>query len=106
MTTPINPASGTPIQRTSTDKPKSQSASSEAFTVSTGTDDKVETQGKLSFSSLRPLINTQLTNETAITTAQQTGQQLGSQPLPVVNNRPHVVSNLIDTLTDAHSNNG
>ena len=103
MTTPINPAAGTPIQRTSTDKPKTPAPSSETFTVPTGTADTVDTQSSnLSFGSLRPLINTQLTNETAITTAQQTGQQLGSQSLPVVNNRPHVVSNLIETL-DAHN---
>jgi len=97
MTTPINPLSGGPIPQptTTTSKPKSQSASSEPFTVSS---DTVETPPKSSFGSLRPLINTQLTNETAVSTAQQTGKQLGNQSLPVVNNRPHVVSNLIDTL--------
>ena len=98
MTTPINPTSGAPIQRPSTDKSKPQStssSSSEKFTVST---DTVQTQGNLSFGSLRPLINTQLTNQTAVSTAQQTGKQLKDQPLPVVNNRPHVVSNLVDTL--------
>jgi hypothetical protein len=97
MTTPINPLSGGPIQPTTTTttaKSKSQPASSEQFTVSS---DTVSTP-KLSFGSLRPLINTQLTNETAVSTAQQTGKQLGNQTLPVVNNRPHVVSNLIDTL--------
>lgn len=102
MTTPINPTSGAPIQRPTTDKTKSQTpsqSSSEQFTVPT---DTVQTQGALSFGSLRPLINTQLTNKTAVTTAQKTGQQLGNQPLPVVNNRPQVVSNLIDTLHDQH----
>ena len=96
MTTPINPLSGGPIQQPTTTKPKSKTeSSSEQFTVSS---DTVETPPKSSFGSLRPLINTQLTNETAVSTAQQTGKQLGSQSLPVVNNRPHVVSNLIDTL--------
>ncbi len=97
MTTPINPLSGGPVQRPTSDKTKSQPTSSQQFSVSTGSD-TVETSGKLSFGSLRPLINTQLTNKTAVTTAQQTGKQLGDQSLPVVNNRPHVVSNLIDTL--------
>ncbi|MBV8535868.1 MAG: hypothetical protein JO128_09765 [Alphaproteobacteria bacterium] len=106
MTTPINPTSGTPIQRPTTDKSKPQStsaASSDTFTVST---DTVQTQGNLSFGSLRPLINTQLTSQTAATTAQQTGKQLGSQSLPVVNNRPQVVSNLIDTLQGQGNNQG
>ena len=104
MTTPINPLSGPPTQAPATDKTKSQttssSSSSEQFTVPTDT--VVQTQGALSFGSLRPLINTQLTNKTAVTTAEKTGKQLGSQSLPVVNNRPHVVSNLIDTLHDQH----
>lgn len=97
MTTPINPLSGGPIQQPTTTKTnKSQStSSSEPFTVS---NDTVETPPKSSFGSLRPLINTQLTNKTAVSTAQQTGQQLGNQSLPVVNNRPHVVANLIDAL--------
>jgi hypothetical protein len=95
MTTPINPLSGGPIQRPTTDKTKPQPSSSEQFSVSS---DTVETPAKLSFSSLRPLINTQLTNKTAVITAQQTGRQLGGQSLPVVNNRPQVVSNLIETL--------
>lgn len=104
MTTPINPTSGTPIQRPSTDKSKSQTTSSSPSTeqFSVPTDTVVQAQGSLSFGSLRPLINTQLTNKTAVATAQKTGQQLGSQPLPVVNNRPQVVSNLIDTLHDQH----
>lgn len=104
MTTPINPLSGTPVQAPSTDKTKSQttssSSSTEKFTVPTDT--VVQSQGALSFGSLRPLINTQLTNKTAVATAQKTGQQLGNQPLPVVNNRPQVVSNLIDTLHGQH----
>jgi len=102
MTTPINPTSGAPIQQPTTgkSKPQTTSSSSEKFTVST---DTVETQGNLSFGSLRPLINTQLTNQTAVSTAQQTGKQLGNQSLPVVNNRPHVVSNLIDTLQGQHN---
>lgn len=98
MTTPINPLSGGPVQQpTTTNKTsKSQSTSSaEPFTVSS---DTVETPPKSSFGSLRPLINTQLTNETAVSTAQQTGKQLGNQSLPVVNNRPQVVANLIDAL--------
>ncbi len=103
MTTPVNPASGTPIQRATADKQKSQPAKSETFSVSDGdTDnDTVETRGKLSFGSLRPLINTQLTNETAISTANQVQKQLGNQSLPVVNNRPQVVSNLFETLQQA-----
>ena len=95
MTTPINPLSGGPVQRPTPDKAKSQPTSLEKFSVSS---DTVEAPPKSSFGSLRPLINTQLTNKTAVTTAQQTGRQLGGQSLPVVNNRPHVVSNLIDTL--------
>lgn len=96
MTTPINPLSGGPIQRSTTDKTKSQPSSSEQFSVPTDSD--TVDAPKLSFSSLRPLINTQLTNKTAVITAQQTGRQLGGQSLPVVNNRPHVVSSLIETL--------
>jgi len=99
MTTPINPTSGAPIQQPTSGKSKPQSttssSSSEKFTVAT---DSVQTQGNLSFGSLRPLINTQLTNQTAVSTAKQTGEQLKGQSLPVVNNRPHVVSNLVDTL--------
>jgi hypothetical protein len=101
MTTPINPLSGTPIPAPTTDKTKSQqtsSSSSEQFSVATDTVETQAAQGNLSFGSLRPLINTQLTNKTAVTTAEKTGKQLGSQSLPVVNNRPQVVSNLIDTL--------
>ncbi len=99
MTTPINPLSGGPVQRPTADKTSSKSASSEQFSVSADSgSDTVETTGKLSFGSLRPLINTQLTNKTAVITAQQTGRQLGGQSLPVVNNRPQVVSNLIETL--------
>ncbi len=101
MTNPINPAGGTPVQRTSVDKPKTSQPSAEKFSVPT--DDTVETHGKLSFGSLRPLINTHLTNETAVTTAQNTGRQLGQQSLPVVNNRPQVVANLADTHDQAHS---
>jgi hypothetical protein len=104
MTTPINPLSGSPIQAPNTDKTKpqttSQPSSSEQFTVPT--DSVVQSQGSLSFGSLRPLINTQLTTKTAVTTAEKTGKQLGSQSLPVVNNRPQVVSNLIDTLQEQH----
>jgi hypothetical protein len=102
MTTPINPASGAPIQRSSADKPKGKSESTETFKVS-DSGDTVQTPGKLSFGSLRPLINTQLTTQTATITAQQTAQQLGNQPLPVVNNRPHVVANLIDAHDQAHN---
>ena len=99
MTTPINPLSGGPIQRPTADKSTSKTASSEQFSVATENDsDTVATSAKLSFGSLRPLINTQLTNKTAVITAQQTGRQLGGQSLPVVNNRPQVVSNLIETL--------
>jgi len=100
MTTPINPLSGGAIQQpTPASKPKTQTSSStEPFTAATASTDSVETQGNLSFGSLRPLINTQLTNQTAVSTAQQTGKQLKGQSLPVVNNRPQVVSNLIDTL--------
>jgi hypothetical protein len=100
MTNPINPAGGAPVQRP-TEKPKAPQASSEKFSVPTS--DKVETSSpKLSFGSLRPLINTQLTNEAAINTAKQTGKQLSTQSLPVVNNRPQVVSNLVETHSKAH----
>lgn len=97
MTTPINPLSGGAIQRPITDKSKPQPPSSDQFSVSTDSTDTVDAP-KLSFSGLRPLINTQLTNKTAVITAQQTGRQLGGQSLPVVNNRPQVVSTLIETL--------
>ena len=98
MTTPINPATGAPIQRPTSDKPKSPSAPTEKFTVPGGSGDTVTARGNLSFGSLAPLINTNLTNETAISTAQQMEKQLNQQNLPVVNNRPQVVSNLFDTL--------
>ncbi len=97
MTGPINPATGAPLQRTNADKPKAQQTS-EKFSVPADTGDKVATRNSLSFGSLAPLINTQLTNETAITTAQNMEKQLNQQELPVVNNRPQVISNLIETL--------
>jgi len=101
-TNPINPSGGPPVQRTTADKPKTSQTSSEKFSVPS--DDTVDTHsGKLSFGSLRPLINTHLTNETAISTAQNTGRQLGQQSLPVVNNRPQIVANLVDTHDQAHS---
>jgi hypothetical protein len=99
MTTPINPATGTPVQRTNADKPKAQQVT-EKFTVpgESGKGDTVPTRANLSFGSLAPLINTGLTNETAITAAQTIEKQLNQQGLPVVNNRPQVISNLIETL--------
>jgi hypothetical protein len=101
MTTPINPAGGAPVQRTTTEKPKAPQASSQKFSVPTS--DTVQTSApKLSFGSLRPLINTHLTNETAISTAKETGQKLGGQSLPVVNNRPQVVANLVESHDKAH----
>jgi hypothetical protein len=100
MTTPINPAGGAPVQRTNTEKPKAPQASSEKFSVPT---DTVQTGApKLSFGSLRPLINTHLTNDAAISTAKETGRQLGDQHLPVVNNRPQVVQNLVESHDKAH----
>jgi hypothetical protein len=102
MTTPINPAGGAPVQRTTTtEKPTAPQASSQKFSVPTT--DTVQTGApKLSFGSLRPLINTHLTNETAISTAKETGRQLGNQSLPVVNNRPQVVANLVDSHSESH----
>jgi hypothetical protein len=99
MTTPINPATGAPVQRTNADKPKAQQAT-EKFTIpgESSKGDTVAARGNLSFGSLAPLINTGLNNETAITTAQAIEKQLNQQGLPVVNNRPQVISNLIETL--------
>src|SRR3954469_21533846 len=97
MTTPINPATGAPVQRTTADKPKAQQTS-EKFTVPTDSGDQVAARSNLSFGSLAPLINTGLTNETAVSTAQALEKQLNQQQLPVVNNRPQVISNLIETL--------
>lgn len=97
MTTPINPATGAPVQRSNADKPKAQQAS-EKFTVPGESKDTVAARGNLSFGSLAPLINTGLNNETAISTAQAIEKQLNQQGLPVVNNRPQVISNLIETL--------
>jgi hypothetical protein len=97
MSMPINPATGAPLQRTNADKPKAQQTS-EKFTVPTESGDKVATRGNLSFGSLAPLINTGLTNETAVSTAQAMEKGLNQQQLPVVNNRPQVISNLIETL--------
>jgi hypothetical protein len=98
MTTPINPATGAPVQRSNADKPKSQQAT-EKFTVpGESKGDTVSARGSLSFGSLAPLINTGLTNETAVTTAQAIEKQLNQQGLPVVNNRPQVISNLIETM--------
>jgi hypothetical protein len=98
MTTPINPATGAPVQRSNADKPKSQQTT-EKFTVpGESKGDTVAARGNLSFGSLAPLINTGLNNETAVTTAQAIEKQLNQQGLPVVNNRPQVISNLIETM--------
>ena len=100
MTTPINPVTGAPVQRSSADKPKSQQVT-EKFTVpgaDSGKSDTVPTRGNLSFGSLAPLINTGLNGTTAVKTAQSLEKQLTQQDLPVVNNRPQVISNLIETL--------
>jgi hypothetical protein len=97
MTTPINPATGAPVQRTNADKPKAQQVS-EKFTVPTDSGDSVPARGNLSFGSLAPLINTGLNGTSAVKTAQVLEKQLNQQGLPVVNNRPQVISNLIETL--------
>ncbi|HEX9466123.1 MAG TPA: hypothetical protein VGB82_26275 [Alphaproteobacteria bacterium] len=102
MTNAINPAGGPPVPRTSSDKPKTPEASAEKFSVPSSDTVQTSSSSSLSFGSLRPLINTHLTNETAISAAEQTGKQLGSQSLPVVNNRPQVVTNLVESHDKAH----
>ena len=98
MTTPINPATGAPVQRNPADKPKSQQTT-EKFTIpGESKGDTVPARSNLSFGSLAPLINTGLTGTTAVKTAQSLEKQLTQQDLPVVNNRPQVISNLIETL--------
>jgi hypothetical protein len=97
MTNSINPATGAPLPRATADKPKAQQTN-EKFSVPTEATDQVATRNNLSFGSLAPLINTGLTGETAVTTAQAIEKQLNQQQLPVVNNRPQVISNLIETL--------
>ena len=100
MTNPINPGVGAPSPRTTAteSRPKSNETSAK-FTVPGLTDgDNVSARSNLSFGSLGPLVNTELNSEAARATAQQVEKLLGQETLPLVNNRPQVVSSLMDSL--------
>lgn len=101
MTNPIIPGVGAPVPRTTTDaKPKPTNAGGAAFTVPTDTGDTVNARGSLSFGSLAPLVNTELTSDSAIIAAQQMEKLLEKETLPLVNNRPQVVNSLVDALLE------
>ncbi len=100
MTNPIIPGVGAPTPRTTAteSRPKSNETGAK-FTVPGLTDtDSVSARSSLSFGSLGPLVNTELSTEAARATAQQVEKLLGQETLPLVNNRPQVVSSLMDSL--------
>ncbi len=106
MTNPINPGVGAPAPRTTATetRPKTNDTGAK-FTVPGLTDrDSVSTRPSLSFGSLGPLVNTELSTEAARATAQQVEKLLGQETLPLVNNRPQVVSSLMDSLLQEQEN--
>lgn len=100
MTNPIIPGVGAPAPRTATNETRPKSNQSDAvFKVPGLSDgDSVATRPSLSFGSLGPLVNTELSSDTAKAAAQQVEKLLGQETLPLVNNRPQVVSSLMDSL--------
>jgi hypothetical protein len=101
MSNPINPSTGAPTPRPTSAEPRPKATSSDAkFTVPSDAagGDSVETRAGLSFGSLAPLVKTDLNNDAALATAQQVEKALTQEPLPLVNNRPQVISNLYETL--------
>lgn len=108
MANPINPGIGAPATRTTTTeiRPKTTTPNPQAtFNVPADNagGDTVSARSNLSFGSLAPLVKTDLSNDTAIITAQQVEKLLQQEPLPVVNNRPQVISNLYETLLKEQS---
>lgn len=99
MTNPINPGVGAPSPRTPTteNRPKTNQTGA-VFTVPNTDGDSVATRPSISFGSLGPLVNTELSSDAAKATAQQVEKLLGQETLPLVNNRPQVVSSLMDSL--------
>lgn len=98
MTNPIVPGVGAPAPRTpaSEARPKTNQTGATFTIPSDG--DSVTTRSSLSFGSLGPLVNTELSSDTAKATAQQVEKLLEKETLPLVNNRPQVVSSLMDSL--------
>jgi hypothetical protein len=88
----IDPTKGTPIARPTADRPKAASPT-EKFTLPT---DTVSTRPPLSFGSLGPLVNSNLSTEAALDTAKRLEALLVTQDLPVVNNRPQVLAGLFE----------
>lgn len=99
MTNPINPGVGAPVSRTTANepRPKTNQTGGATFTVP-DTGDSVTARANLSFGSLTSLVNTELSRESAKATAQQVEKLLEKETLPLVNNRPQVVSSLMDSL--------
>lgn len=106
MTNPINPGVGAPSPRTPTTESRPKTNQSGAvFTVPGMTDgDSVAARPSISFGSLGPLVNTELSSDTAQATARQVEKLLGQETLPLVNNRPQVVSSLMDSLLQEQEN--
>jgi len=106
MTNPIIPGVGAPSPRTpaTENRPKSNQSGA-VFTVpGQPNGDSVATRPNISFGSLGPLVNTELSSETARATAQRVEKLLGQETLPLVNNRPQVVSSLMDSLLQEQEN--
>jgi len=106
MTNPINPGVGAPAPRTPATETRSKSNQSGAvFTVpGINEGDSVAARPSISFGSLGPLVNTELSSEAAQATARQVEKLLGQETLPLVNNRPQVVSSLMDSLIQEQEN--
>jgi hypothetical protein len=100
MTNPINPGVGAPSPRTPATESRPKSNQSGAvFTVPSQPEgDSVAARPNISFGSLGSLVNTELSSEAARATAQRVEKLLGQETLPLVNNRPQVVSSLMDSL--------
>lgn len=98
MTNPINPGVGAPVSRTSANEPRPKTNQSDAKFTVPDTGDSVSARGALSFGSLTSLVNTDLSRDTAKATAQQVEKLLEKETLPLVNNRPQVVSSLMESL--------
>jgi hypothetical protein len=100
MTT-IDPTSGAPLQRPSADRPKTAgSPAQEKFTVpGAGASDTVAARSNtLSFGSLGPLVNSNLSTEAALDTAKRLEALLTDTELPVLNNSPQAVAGLFEEV--------
>lgn len=100
MSNPINSSIGAPVPRptSSEPRPKSTASTQATFNVPSESGDTVSARTNLSFGSLAPLVKTDLSNDSAVVTAQQVEKLLQKEPLPVVNNRPQVINNLYEAL--------